>query len=452
MTPGPIRDQEILNALEPLASERSLALAVSGGADSTALMLLARRWQSLLDGAAPEITVLTVDHGLRAESPREARQVERLANEMGLGHATLQWRGAKPSAGLQAAARNARYDLLTAHCQENGIGCLVTAHHLDDQAETLLMRLARGSGVDGLAAIPQSTLWAGVRIRRPLLDFPKSRLIFALEAAGQPWLEDPGNRRQDFERNRIRKVLDSLERFGFARGRLALTARRMRRAQEALDHSTENFLKQTAKLDRAGFVTLDGEAFRRAPEEVALRGLGRTLMAVGGLSAPPRLRKLEAAMAALRHGDARPRTLAGCRIMVNGAEIRLLREPGRTGLPQLDLEPGETGLWDRRFRVAHGGTSGRLRVCALGQAAFADLRRQSQEVPALPADAGSALVSFWRDRELVAVPHLALDLPRRAGHVGCDPALCTAQFVNGALLGSDFAAGLPPDIVANHAS
>ena len=437
MTTTPIRDQEILNSLEPLAAERKLALAVSGGADSVALMRFAHRWQSLVGPDAPRVVVLTVDHGLRAESGFEAAWVGRAAKALGFEHAILAWKGAKPASGLQTAARRARYDLLSGYAQAREIGCLVTAHHLDDQAETLLMRLGRGSGVDGLAAIPRHGLWAGVRLFRPLLDFPKARLIASLEAAGQTWLEDPSNSSQDFERNRIRQVLDQLEGFGFARDRLALTARRMRRAQEALDSAAERFLSEAAKLDQTGLVTLDLAAFRTAPEETALRGLGRALMAVGGLPEAPRLNRLEVLFGALRSDDGRPRTLAGCRIVPGNGQIGLWREAGRGGLPEFRLAPGGFGLWDRRFRVRAADGHDALTVRALGTRGFAELRRQLDDRPAMPSDVASGLVSFWRDRELIAVPHLGFQADR-FGAESAAPSACSAEFVNGALLGPDF--------------
>ena len=437
MTTTPIRDHEILMSLEPLAAERKIALAVSGGADSVALMRFAHRWQSLTGSGAPRIVVLTVDHGLRAESGREAVWVGRAAGALGFEHACLAWEGAKPASGLQAAARRARYDLLSAYAQAHDIGCLVTAHHLDDQAETLLMRLRRGSGVDGLAAIPRHGHWAGVKLFRPLLDFPKSRLIASLEAAGQGWLEDPSNKSPDYERNRIRKVLENLEEFGFDRDRFALTARRMRRAQTALDQGTERFLSEAAQLDEAGFVTLDLAAFRDAPEETALRALGRALMAVGGSPEAPRLNKLETLVEALRGNGAQARTLAGCRIVTGQGRIRLYREPGRSGLPELNLAPGRLGLWDRRFRVGLSGGRDSLTVRALGRQGFAELRRQVDIGSAMPSDMAAGLASFWRGGELIAVPHLDY-LAQRRDQDDPAPNGCSAEFVNGALLGPEF--------------
>ena len=183
--------------LAPLGSFRAIVLAVSGGADSTALMHLAARWV-LRSPSAPKLHVASVDHGLRPEAATEAEQVVAQAKALGLGARTLRWEGQKPAAGIQDAARRARYALLLELAIEvarDVLGdlpstAIVTAHTADDQAETVLMRLARGSGVDGLAAMPVVTRvermsladggMEGVALLRPLLAVPRARLVATL--------------------------------------------------------------------------------------------------------------------------------------------------------------------------------------------------------------------------------------------------------------------------------
>jgi tRNA(Ile)-lysidine synthase len=133
----------------------ALVLAVSGGPDSTALMVLAARWCERLK-SGPTLTAVTIDHGLRAESAREAAAVGRLAHQLGLVHRTLRWTGKKPSTGLQEAARTARYRLLAKAARETGATHILTAHTLDDQAETVLIRLTRGSGLTGLGGMQRT--------------------------------------------------------------------------------------------------------------------------------------------------------------------------------------------------------------------------------------------------------------------------------------------------------
>ncbi len=214
----PISSSEARAAFASLSRFPGLALAVSGGADSMALLHLMARWCAE-GGAKPDLTVLTVDHGLRAESREEAAMVARMAESLGLPHVILTWRRIEAQGGgLQERAREARYDLMAAYCHAHDIPALVTAHHLDDQAETFLMRLKRGSGLDGLAAIPEESTWSGVAVLRPLLDMPKARLAATLTAAGLGWAEDPSNSDQRFERARMRASGEALSKLGLTAG------------------------------------------------------------------------------------------------------------------------------------------------------------------------------------------------------------------------------------------
>ena len=175
-----------MTAAGPFGPAPRVAVAVSGGADSMALLLLAKDW-------APGVAALTVDHGLRAGSTAEAAQVAAWCASRRIPHCVLAWTGRKPSSGIQEASRTARYELLTQWCRDRGYPHLLVGHHLEDQAETFLIRMQRGSGVDGLAAMPSTTARDGVRIVRPLLGVTPARLTAFLRAAGQPWIEDPSN-------------------------------------------------------------------------------------------------------------------------------------------------------------------------------------------------------------------------------------------------------------------
>ena len=179
---SPISARAAKQLFAELRSAPALVLAVSGGPDSVALMWLAARWQRSL-ARGPLLTVVTVDHGLRREAAREAREVKRLATELGLTHRTLRWRGAKPKTGLPAAAREARYCLLAQAARAAGASHVLTAHTRDDQAETLLMRLLRGSGLAGLSAMAQVSKRDGIILARPLLDVSKSQLVATLKRA-----------------------------------------------------------------------------------------------------------------------------------------------------------------------------------------------------------------------------------------------------------------------------
>ncbi len=178
--PSIVGDDALLRAFCCLEPFSSAVLAVSGGPDSVALMHLARRWAKLTGRDPASLAVVTVDHGLRSESASEAAFVAGEARALGLAHHTLPWAGEKPKTGIQAAARQARYDLLAEYCAQRSIGCVAVAHTADDQAETFLMRLRRGSGVDGLAAMAAVSERGAITLVRPLLSFSKARTSSAI--------------------------------------------------------------------------------------------------------------------------------------------------------------------------------------------------------------------------------------------------------------------------------
>src|SRR3954447_24330204 len=231
---SPISAREAKRLFADLKNAPALVLAVSGGPDSVALMWLAARWQRSL-ARGPQLVVVTVDHGLRPEAAREAREVKRLGSALALTHRTLRWRGAKPKTGLPAAAREARYALLARAARASGATHVLTAHTRDDQAETLLMRLLRGSGITGLAAMARESERDGVLLARPLLDISKAQLVATLEKAGIGFADDPTNRDPAFTRPRLRALLPALAQEGGDARNLARLASRLARANAAIE-------------------------------------------------------------------------------------------------------------------------------------------------------------------------------------------------------------------------
>ena len=230
-------------------------LAVSGGPDSTALMVLAARWRKALK-VKPKLIAVTVDHGLRKEAKREAAAVGRLARKLGIAHRTLRWTGAKPKTGLQEAARVARYRLLAGAARKANASHILTAHTRDDQAETVLIRMSRGSGVTGLAAMTRISAVPGdgegkIKLIRPLLDIPKARLIATLRAAKITFADDPSNRDPRFTRARLRGLMSELAREGLDSRRLALLARRLRRADLAIEAAVDRAEAELARPSSA---------------------------------------------------------------------------------------------------------------------------------------------------------------------------------------------------------
>ena len=309
----------------------SLVLAVSGGPDSLALMRLAARWRDR--GAPVSLHVATVDHGLRADSGLEAAQVGQWARALGLPHDILLWRGEKPASGVQERAREARYALLFAHARALGAQGVVTAHHRDDQWETVLIRLARGSGLAGLAGMARDQIFPQGRVLRPLLGLPKQALVDFCRREGQGFFEDPANADPAFERARWRAAAPALHALGLTPERLETLAERARKADEALDHAAEDLVQRTKMPESDVYDLRQAED---APQAVLERFLGRALQRAAGAT-PTRLDRLEAfaekLRAALRNGSAFRATLGGCAARVDERKRLTLRreDPRRRG-------------------------------------------------------------------------------------------------------------------------
>jgi tRNA(Ile)-lysidine synthase len=402
------------------------AVAVSGGSDSTALMVLMAEW--IAQGTEPAgrsfdaCTVLTVDHGLRPESATEAQAVARQASALGFRHVTLAWEGDKPKTGLQAAARAARYRLMADYARAHDIGLILTAHTADDQAETLLMRLARGSGLDGLGAMaPIAPLQDGesLLIARPLLDVPKARLQASLRRRGIGWIEDPSNASPAFERVRLRAARAALESLGLTPGMLSLSARRLRQARAALDRWVADVLDPTAgivEVHPCGFFNIDRGRLGALPDEIIARVLTRALSAAGGAGEPVPLAGVEAILADLSGMPTGAWTLARARLAATPERLLIEREPGRDALPVLLLAPGDAAVWDGRFRVGAGAAiEAAVEVRALGVDGLRELRARFEVAAGLPVATLRAVPSFWRGGHLLAVPPLGF---RASAHLG----------------------------------
>jgi tRNA(Ile)-lysidine synthase len=335
-----VRDDEASALFKGLDGSRGLVIAVSGGPDSTALLVLAARWAKRLK-RAPKLIAVTVDHGLRPAAAGEAAAVKRLARRLGVPHRTLRWRGSKPQSGLQEAARIARYRLLAQAASRAGYAHILTAHTLDDQAETVLFRLARGSGMIGLAGMARaSPLPAGgdsnseLFLVRPLLLISKARLIATLKAAGIAYCDDPTNRDPRFARARLRTLMPALAREGLDARGLARLAARVRRAEATIEFAVAAARAALAPglWQQRGPVVFEASRFAALPAEVALRLLGRAIGHTGD-EGPVELAKLEALYDALRHSPSgMRRTLAGALITLGNARLTVERAPARRTL------------------------------------------------------------------------------------------------------------------------
>lgn len=404
----------------------AVAVGVSGGGDSMALLLLLRHWAASCGGS---LLALTVDHGLRAESGREAMMVGAAVRRLAVPHRILRWEGSKPSAGLQAEARAARHRLLAGACAEAGILHLALAHNRDDQAETVLLRLSRGSGIDGLAGMAPVRAEGLVRVMRPLLGFPHDRLLATCRAHGASWVEDPSNGDRRFARARLRAARELLGAEGLDAERLCGVARRAGRARSALEQATADLLASAATLHPEGWITIDPSALLAAPEEIALRGLARCLVVVGGGARPVRDDAVERLLAGLAAGQAG--TLAGCVVRPRRGAFMIAREPAAAA-ERLHLAPGARELWDGRFDVRVSPLRpGPVTVAALGSAGWREwgVERRQFAGRDLPAAVRETLPSLWSGTELLGVPAiLPMSGSNPDGQVPADSAMLAPPF------------------------
>ena len=313
--PLPLSDDEVARVLAPYKELKTVALALSGGPDSMALC------HALSRSGLFDIHAITVDHGLRAESADEAARVGAWIKEWPrVQHRILTWEGDKPATRIMEEARRARYALMIDYCHARGITHLFAAHHRDDQAETFLIRLASGSGLDGLAGMRETkTIDERLTLARPFLAFGKERLIATCDEAGVPFVTDPSNAKDDYLRPRLRAARGVLEEEGLTSKRLAVTASRMARARDALEQMTAQAYAACRTDEDARSATFDFALFKTYPAEIRLRMLLAVMERLHpGKEYGPRMEKAEDLLLALEAADFKGRTLGGCAFALKG--------------------------------------------------------------------------------------------------------------------------------------
>ncbi|MDK9695701.1 MAG: tRNA lysidine(34) synthetase TilS [Siculibacillus sp.] len=416
---APVSDAEAAKLFAPLRDRAGCILAVSGGPDSSALALLWARARTA-DPTLPPAVVVTVDHRLRPEAASEARAVAALATRLGLAHRTATRSGGTLAANLQAEARRARYDLLVDIAEDLGFDTIVTAHHAEDQAETFLARLARGSGVIGLAAMARFRTIDGLLLARPFLDLPRARLAATLRAAGEGWIDDPSNRDPRFDRVRLRAAAPLLADLGLTRDRLVATAEAMAAEATELDRRCRELLSGHGRLHPGGWISVCARQFALRDRSTRIRLIGRAIRAVGGADHAPRHTALEDLEAALTAGEARTataaRSLGRCRIERRGGHIWISPEIGRGEGRRLDLAPGERGRWCGRRVWLAAGAPAAATIAPLGRAGRLGLRdadpfhHLDTGWPTPAAVVVESAAAIFVAGELVAAPGLSYDV------------------------------------------
>lgn len=404
----PLTFEEFARLLESFPGGiKSFAAAVSGGPDSMALAFHLKRWAE--DNSA-EMMAFIVDHKLRPESSAEADLVKKRLLEHGIKTEIICWEHEKILSKIHVKAREARYRLLLQACKERGIENLFFAHHRDDQAETILMRFAKGSGIEGLAGMDRISFKDGIRIMRPLLFVPKERLIATCEKFGIEYVTDPSNEKEMYARGRLRRVMPLLAQEGFDSERLIDLGERAREAKDAINHYARAFLRVASRMDIAGSIHIDLEHLRSCPKAVGLKALSVCMQSLNkGDYYPERKAILPLYERLVSDNPMQAQTLHGCYVTKGSKNLIITREYASI-VDVKHVKPGETVVWDGRWQVKLSSSFGWESLCvrALGFAGreeidrlYPDLRRKVQR-----GRARAALPAVWQDNRLIAIPDL----------------------------------------------
>jgi len=380
----------LLEALHDIDNS-TLGVAVSGGGDSMALLhMLAKRGAGL--------RAVTVDHGLRDESAAEAAMVAEACRSIGVPHTTVKWENWDRSGNLQDEARRARIRLISGWASEQNIRHVALGHTMDDQAETVLLRLARGSGVDGLSGMAARRVDGPLTWVRPLLHARRGDLREYLSAEGIDWIDDPSNEDPKYNRVKARQALEVLGSLGIDAKGMAATAGRMRDARVALEYATAALADACVEVSDAGEVRINAPVFNAAPDEIRFRLLAASLQWISGAPYRPRFDSLRNLLgSALENGQ----TLHGCIIRSHSGSIVVRREPARVEAPAL-----LTDVWDHRWIVTARGEGDADRIATLGESGLKLCENWRETGHAREVLLASAAV--WANNTLIAAPMAGL--------------------------------------------
>lgn len=392
MNPDSIDAQVSRVLSQHLGPDARVGVAVSGGGDSVALMHLAAAWASHM---GVELRVATVDHQLRDGSTAEANAVGGTATRLSLPHDVLIWSGWDGSGNLQEAAREARAKLLVEWARRNGLSTLLLGHTQDDQAETFLMRLARGSGVDGLSAMSEAREADGILWLRPLLNLSRAELRDWMQARDIPWIDDPSNDDDRFARVRLRKAAGAFADLGLSADRLSTAATSMARARVALEARAQDVARRIADVSY-GVLHFDGSALATIEPETRLRLLAQGLKWTASAAYRPRLASLEAVLAQTLEGHAA--TLHGCLLQPHKGRLVIAREYAAVA----DHRVPAGAVWDSRWHLGEANQA--AEIAPLGDLGVQTLELRPAE---LPRAALLSLPALWAKGTVIAVPALS---------------------------------------------
>ena len=386
----------ILDSLECLR----LGVAVSGGGDSIALMNLAHKWAETKNTC---LEIVTVDHNLRDSSEFEADFVKNSALELNLTHDILKWTQ-NPSGNLQNSARNARYEFILEWAKNKNLKVVLMGHNLDDQEETIMLRMIRGSGIDGLAGIPEKSNLRGIMFFRPLLTTSREELRRFLKWRNISWIEDPSNKDERFDRVKIRHLLKEVRSLGLSTRRLSRMAGHMSRARTALNELALRHAKLCVDQKSWGDLEIFLPKFVLASREVQLRILAKALCWISGKSYRPRFSSLERLLDFLLSSEVKTgKSLMGVTIKPLENKIILRRE--KAFLPKTFSVKSNKLIWDNRWSLEIDMTHLEgYKLGPLGAKGLREVVTKSGKSRNVPSKALEVSVALYKNEKLVCAP------------------------------------------------
>ncbi|MCL2468816.1 MAG: tRNA lysidine(34) synthetase TilS [Alphaproteobacteria bacterium] len=414
MTISPAMFEALMKPFDPLCQEGPVAVAFSGGPDSTALAFCLQHYLSC------RLVALLVEHGLRPESKEEAEKAAKASRDQGIETFILPWHHDPLQGRLHVKARQARYALLFEACRARGIKTLFLAHHADDQAETVLMRFAKGSGVDGLSGMPAIARRQGITLARPFLDIPKETLVETCRHHGLFYVIDPSNEKEQYARGRLRKIMPLLAQEGLSRASLLDMAARAREASQALDFYARDFLRKAAQADQYGGVFLELSNLRGLPLAVAGRVVRLVMDDMHKKNYAPPRSKAEPFLRWLRDPDEKGvKTWQGCLIKKGEQCDRALFVRERMAIKTRPvLKRGQSLRFDECWQITWPqeveiGAFQALTLAPLGHPPHALLDRLAPDLrkTCLQAYVRASLPALWDGDELASIPAFVEEKP-----------------------------------------
>ena len=381
-----------------------IAVAVSGGADSMALCLLLIDWAKVNH---QEIVALTVDHGLRQETNKETQQIAKWLASRGVNHRILCWKGKKPSTGIQAAARTARYNLMFKWCHENNFTKLVTGHQLEDQLETFLLRAERGSGLDGLSSMAPVVDRESISLVRPLLNVTKSFLREYLVSKQQSWIEDPSNQSLAFRRTSMRRIVKNLTQGELPAARILGVINNLSFIRLHLDDLSKVFFKRAVRILPAAYGIIDLEALKRLPNPILERVLIKIIFKFNGKVYPPRRRSINYSIKKIISPEIHNFTLGGCHFIYRENSLIVCRD--LRSISAQEVVAGDIFSWDSVFKVQIFGPKNKKgKLGALGKQGWIEVVQKCPEIRKIqiPYPVKISLPTLFDEHGVVQVPGL----------------------------------------------